>query len=52
MALKQSYKEQKIDKIRWFYEKDNLANAIIKTLPNLLLKDLISINKTIISLKR
>lgn len=52
IAFKQLYKGQKIDKIRWIYDKIILANKMPKTLLNLLLKGLILINKAIIRLER
>lgn len=42
MALtKQSYKGEKIKEIRWIYDKDNSANAMTKTSPNLALERII-----------
>lgn len=52
MALKQSYKEQEIDKIRQICSKDYLANTMTKALSNLALKKIISINKVIIRLEK
>ena len=52
MAFKQSYEEREIDKIRWIYGENNLADAMTKTLPNLTLKSIISTNQTTIGLKR
>lgn len=52
MVLKQSHKGQKIDKIKQICGKNNPANAITKTSPNLALERMISTNKTIIRLKR
>lgn len=51
MVLKQSYKGQEIDKIRWIYSDDNPANTITKILPNLALKAIILINKITIRLE-
>lgn len=51
IALKQLYKEKKIDKIRWICGKDNSANVMTKALTNLVLKGIIFINKAIIKLE-
>lgn len=52
MVLRQLYKGKKIDEMRQFYGKDNLADAITKTSPNLALERIISINKGIIRLEK
>lgn len=52
MTLKQFFKQWKINKIKYIYSKKNLANAIIKTFPNLVLEKIILINKAIIRLKK
>ena len=52
MVLKQSYKRQKINKIRLICSKNNLVNTIIKISPNLTLKSIIFINKIIIRLEK
>lgn len=52
MILRQFYERQKIDKIRWIYNKNNLANVTIMVLSNLVLKKIISTNKITIRLKR
>ena len=51
MVLRQSYKRQEIDKIRWICGKDNPANAMTKASPNLVLERIISTNKAIIRLE-
>lgn len=51
MAFKQSYKGQKIEKIRWMGDKDNLADAMTKISLNSTLEKIISINKAKIRLK-
>ena len=52
MALRQSYKEQKIDEIRYICDKDNPINAMTKASPNLALEKIISTNKVTIKLER
>lgn len=52
MILKQFYKKQKIDKIRYICSKNNSANAIIKISTNLALEKIIIINKVTIRLEK
>ena len=52
MAFRQSYKEKKIDKIKQICNKDNSANIIIKTSPNLALEKIIIINKATSKLEK
>ena len=52
MTFKQSYKGREINKIRWIYGKNNLANAMTKVLLNSALEKIISINKATIRLER
>jgi hypothetical protein len=51
LALRQLYERRKIAKIRWIYNRDNPANALIKATANSSLKQLISINKLVIRMK-
>jgi hypothetical protein len=51
LALQQLYERKKIAKIRWIYNRDNPANALIKAIDNSSLKQLISINKLVVRMK-
>ena len=51
MALWKSYEGQKIDQIRWICSENNLADAMTKASPNLVLEEIIPTNKTTIRLK-
>ena len=50
IVFKPFYERQKINKIRWIYSKNNLANAMTKKSPNLVLEKLNLINKATIRL--
>jgi hypothetical protein len=51
LALRQLYEHKKIAEIRWTYNRDNPANALIKATANSSLKQLISINKLVVRIK-
>jgi hypothetical protein len=51
LALRQLYERKEIAEIRWIYNRDNPANALIKAIANSLLKQLISINKLVVRMK-
>lgn len=51
MVPRQSYKEKEIDEIRWICGKNNPANVMIETSPNLTLEKVITTNKAIMRLK-
>jgi hypothetical protein len=51
LALQQLYERKKIAEIRWIYNRDNLANALIKATANSSLKQLISINKLVVRME-
>ena len=52
MTLRQLYEGREIDEIRWICGKNNPADAMTKTSPNLALERIIKINKATIRLKR
>ena len=51
MALRQSYEEREIDKIRWICGENNPADAMTKASPNSALERIISTNKATIRLE-
>jgi hypothetical protein len=51
LAFRQSYERKKIAKIRWIYNRDNPANALIKVTANSSLKQLVSTNKLVVRMK-
>jgi hypothetical protein len=51
LALRQSYKRKKIAEISWIHNRNNPANAFIKTIANSLLKQLVSTNKLVVRMK-
>jgi hypothetical protein len=51
LALRQLYERKKIAKIRWIYNRDNLANALTKATANSSLKQLVSTNKLVVRIK-
>jgi hypothetical protein len=51
LALRQSYERRKIAKIRWIYNRDNPANALIKATANNSLKQLVSTNKLVVRME-
>jgi hypothetical protein len=51
LALRQLYERRKIAEIRWIYNRDNPANALIKAIANSSLKQLISTNKFVVRIK-
>jgi hypothetical protein len=44
MALRQSYERREITEVRWIDGKDNLADAMTKSIPNKALEKLIDTN--------
>jgi hypothetical protein len=51
LALWQLCKHKKIAEIRWIYNRDNPANALIKATANSSLKHLVSTNKLVVKMK-
>jgi hypothetical protein len=52
LALWQSYERRKIAEIRWIHNRDNPANAFTKATANSSLKQLVSINKLVVRMKK
>jgi hypothetical protein len=51
LALRQLYERKKIAEIRWIYNRDNLANTLIKATANSSLEQLVSINKLVVKIE-
>jgi hypothetical protein len=51
LALRQLYERRKIAEIRWIYNRDNSADALIKATANSSLEQLVSTNKLVIRMK-
>ena len=49
--LRKSYEKREISEIKWINGEDNLANALIKKIPNKLLKKLVSTNRLTIRIQ-
>jgi hypothetical protein len=51
LALRQLYERREIAKIRWIYNRDNPADALIKVITNSLLEQLVSTNKLVVRME-
>jgi hypothetical protein len=51
LAPRQLYERKKIAEIRWIYNRDNPANALIKATANSSLEQLVSINKLVVRME-